>query len=208
MKYLEKSVLNPVNVNSKTLSILTLLFFISALLFGAYIASLDKGQIDKDRFTISQALAYGVKPIMITFFSLAMITTLLLNYVRGGEKFLLYLRYLFTFISYSLIITIIYVTVDKNKNLHFKFAGVIFLCQLLYVFIVIYLFNKYLNPNTNLLIPLDFNVIMIIFSFSLLLVFGIFEEDDTSEFNNIVFASNENITVLLNLIPILYLGFV
>lgn len=208
MKYLDRSVLNPPNINSKVLSILTLLFFLAALLFGGYVTSLKKGEIDEERFTISQALAYGEKGIMITFFLLTMVTTLLLNYVRGGEKFLLYLRYFLITTYYILIIIIIYITTEVNKSLHFKFAGTIFLFQLLVVLIISNLFNQYLDPDCNLLIAIDYNIILIFCSFILLIIFGIFEEDDSNEFDNIVFASNENITVFLNLVPLLYLGFV
>ena len=133
---------------------------------------------------------------------------MLLNYIRGGEKYLLYLRYLLIIIPYAFIFVIIYVTTEVNKSLHFKFAGTIFLTQLLYVFVVSYIFNKYLEADCNLLIPLDFNIILIICSFILLLVFGIYNEDDTSEFRSIIFASSENLTVLLNFLPILYLGFI
>lgn len=208
MRYLQTSVFNPVNINSKVLSILTLLFFLAALVFGAYIAALDKGQIDAQRFTISQALAHGEKSIMITFFALAYLTTILLNYVRGGNKFTLYLRYFLISLFYSLIIVIIYITTEKNKALHYKFAGTIFLCQLLVVLIISNLFNQYLHPDCSLLIAIDFNIILIICSFILLIIFGIFDDEDNNEFDNIVFASNENITVFLNLLPILYLGFV
>ena len=145
---------------------------------------------------------------MITLFVLSAITTLLLHYLRGGDKFLLYLRLFLITVTFILIITIIYVTVSFDKDIHFKFAGTIFLCQLLTVFIVSHLINRYLDPDNNLLIPIDFNVILIISSFVLLLVYGIFESDDAYEFNNIVFASSENITVLLNLIPVIYLGFI
>lgn len=208
MRYLEKSVFNPVSNNSRALSLLTLIFFLSGLLLGAYLVATEDGQISPEKFTISQALAYGEKPIMIPLFALTMISTLLLNYVRGGEKFNLYLRYFLTILTYSLIITIVFVTVNKNKSLHFKFAGTIFLSQLLYVLIVSNLFNRYLDPDCNLLIAIDYNVILVICAFVLLLVFGIFEEDDTSEFQNIMFASSENFTVLLNLVPIIFLGFV
>ena len=208
MKYLDKTILNKVNINSKALSLLVVLFFLSALGLGGYLVSYDKGKIDADQFTISQALAFGSKPIMITLFLLSFICTILLNYVRGGEKNLLYLRYLLTFIPYAFIIVIIYVTADVNKSLHFKFAGTIFLTQLLFVFVVSYLFNQYLDEDCNLLIPLDFNIVLIICSFVLLLVFGIYNEDDSSEFRSIIFATSENLTVFLNLLPILYLGFI
>ena len=208
MYYLEKTVLNPPNINTKVLSILTLLFFLSALLLGGYLVSTKKGQINPEKFTISQALAYGEKPVMITLFVLAAITTLLLHYLRGGDKFLLYLRLFLITVTYSLIIAVIYVTVSVNNDIHFKFAGTIFLCQLLVVFVVSHLINRYLDPDNNLLIPIDFNIVLIISSFMLLIVYGIFESDETSEFNNIVFASSENITVLLNLIPVIYLGFI
>lgn len=208
MRYLEKNIFNPVNNNSRALSLVSLIFFLSALLLGAYLPSSKKGEISEEKFTISQALAFGQKPIMITLFILAMISTLILNKVRGGDNFLLYLRYLLIIISYISIVTIIYITTFKNKSLHYKFAGTIFLSQLLYVFIVSHLFNKYLEPDCDLLIAIDYNVILIICAFTLLVIFGIFEEDDSSDFNNIIFASSENITVFLNLLPILYLGFV
>ena len=208
MRYLVKNTFKPVNVNSQVLSILTLLFFLSALLLGAYLVSTKKGEIDPDKFTISQALAFGEKAVMIPLFSLAMITTLLLNKVRGGDKFLLYFRYFLILISYSFIITIIFITTFENKSLHYKLAGIIFLSQLLYVLIVSNLFNQYLDPDCSLLIAIDYNVILIICAFSLLVVFGIFEEDDSSEFQNAIFASSENITVFLNLLPVLFLGFV
>jgi len=208
MKYLDKNILRPVSINSKVLSLLIIIFFLSSLGFGAYLVAHQEGEIDVDHFTISQALAYGSKPIMITLFLLAFLCTLLLNYIRGGEKNLLYLRYFLIVLPYALLITIIYVTTEVNKSLHFKFAGTIFLAQILYVFVVSYIFNKYLDKDCNLLIALDFNIILIICSFILLLVFGIYDEDDTSEFRSIIFASSENVTVVLNLLPILYLGFI
>jgi hypothetical protein len=208
MRYLERNTFKPVNINSQVLAILTLIFFLAALLLGAYLISAKKGEIDPDKFTISQALAFGEKGIMIPLFALAMITTLLLNKVRGGEKFLLYFRYLLILISYSFVITIIFVTTYENKSLHYKLAGVIFLCQLLYVLTVSNLFNKYLDPDCGLLTAIDYNVILIISAFALLVVFGIFEEDDSSDFQNVIFASSENITVFLNLLPVLFLGFV
>lgn len=208
MKYLDKNVLKKPDINSKVLSLLILIFFLSALGFGAYLISYKEDKIDVDQFTISQALAHGSKPIMIVLFILAFICTLVLNYIRGGEKNILYLRYLLIFIPYALLITIIYVTTDVNKSLHFKFAGTIFLTQLLYLFTISYIFNKYLDKDCNLLIALDFNIILVICSFVLLLIFGIYDEDDTSEFRSIIFASSENLTVFLNLLPALYLGFV
>jgi hypothetical protein len=208
MRYIDKMVLKPPNINTKSLSLLVLLFFISGLMLGSYLFAIDKGEIDSDRFTISQSLAFCNKPIAITLFSLAMIVTLILNYIRGGERFLLYLRYLLIVLSYGLIITIIYVTTFYNKSLHFKFAGVIFLSQLIYIFSVSYIYNNYLDKNSDLLIPVDFNIILIICTFTLLVVFGVFEEDDSSEFRNIIFASSEIITVFLNLLPVLYLGFI
>lgn len=208
MYYLEKTVLNPPNINTKVLSILTLLFFIAALLFGGYLISHKEGRISSSKFTISQALAYGNKAIMITFFILAAITTLVLHYIRGGGKFSLYLRFFLIILGYILLITVIYVTVEINNKLHFAFAGTIFLSFLLVVLVISNLFNRYLDPDNNLLIPMDFNTILIISTFILLLVFGVFEADTAHEFNNIVFASSENITVLLNLVPVIYLGFI
>jgi len=208
MRYLKNNILNPVTINTKLLSILTLLFFICALLLGSYLFSFKEGQISGSKFTISQALAYSNKAIAITLFGLSLISALLLNYARGGDKFSLYLRYFLISVSYILIITIIFITVKENRKLHFNLAGIIFLFQFLYILIVSNLYNRYLNPDCDLLIAIDFNIILAICSFVLLVVFGIFEDDETAELDNVVFASSENLTVFLNLLPMLYLGFI
>ena len=202
------NIFNPPNNNTKALSIVILLSFLAALLGGGYAVSAEKGKISEDEFTISQALGNGNKYIMITFFVITLISSILLTYMRGGPLISLYSRIFLYLLAYSLIIVIMWVTVPKDKALHFKFAGTIFTAQLLVVLIITYLFNRYLDCHDKRLIVLDYNLILIFSSFILLLVFGIFDEDDKSEFRNVIFASNENITVLLNLIPILYLGFI
>lgn len=207
MIFLNKSLTSP-DINSKVLATLAILFFVSSLGLGGYLAAYEEDKIDKDHFTISQSLAYGTKEIMIPLYVLSFICLFLLNSVRGGDRNLLYFRYLMITITYSLLIVIMFVTVEKNKALHYEFAGTIFLSQLLFIFSIAYIFNNYLETTSNLLIPLDFNVILVVCAFILLLLFGIYNEDDTYEFKTIVFASSENATVILNLIPIFYLGFI
>lgn len=201
-------ILNPATNKTAILSIAILISFLIALVVGAYMFSLADNKIDKDRFTISQALAYGNKPIMITFFIISLILTLYLNYLRGGPAWSLYLRYLFFTLAYAFVIVIIYVTTEKNKELHFRFAGTTFTLLLINVLVISYLFNYYLKERPNLITAIDYNIILIVISFVLLAVFGVFDPNDNSEFRNIIFASNENITVFLNLLPTFYLGFI
>lgn len=201
-------IFRPPNTQTRVLSIIVLVSFIIAMGLGAYGFSLEKGKISTEKFTVSQALAYGNKEIMVPLFIISLLGTILLNYVRGGTKYFLLFRISCALIFYGLMISLIWITVKKNKSLHFKLAGTIFTFITIYIFILSYLFNNYLPYYRTKKMLLDLNLVLLFTSFILLLVFGIFDESDKSEFNSIMFASNENITIFMNFIPLFYLGFI
>jgi hypothetical protein len=201
-------ILRPPNFQTRVLSIIILLSFITAVVGGAYIVSLEKDKIDSRKFTVSQALAHGNKEIMVPLFIVSLLATVLLNYIRGGERYLLIFRIIVTILIYTMMVSLIWITVEKDKATHFHIAGSIFTFITVYIFTIIYLFNKYLYGYNSNKILLDLNMVLLYCSFILLLVFGIFDESDKSEFNSIMFAGNENITIFLNFVPLLYLGFI
>lgn len=201
-------ILRPPNFQTRVLAIIILLSFIAAMLGGAYMVALDKDQINSHKFTISQALAYGSKEIMVPLFIVSLLATILLNYIRGGETYLLIFRILLATFFYTMMIALIWVTVEEDKATHFNIAGTIFTFITIYIFTVTYLFNDYLPGYNADKMLLDLNMVFLYCSFVLLLVFGIFDENDKSEFNSIMFAGNENITVFLNFVPLFYLGFI
>lgn len=201
-------ILRPPNFQTRVLAIIVLLSFIAAMLGAAYLVALDKDQIDSHKFTISQALAHGSKEIMVPLFIVALFATVLLNYIRGGEPYLLVFRIMCTFLIYTMMIALIWITVEEDKATHFHIAGTIFTFITVYIFAITYLFNNYLPGYNADKMLLDLNMVLLYCSFVLLLVFGIFDESDKSEFNSIMFAGNENITVFLNFVPLFYLGFI
>jgi len=201
-------ILRPPNFQTRVLAIIILINFVLAMGVGAYMVALDNDQIDSHKFTVSQALAHGSKEIMIPLFIVSLLATILLNYIRGGEIYLLIFRIILAIFFYTMMIILIWITVEEDKATHFHLAGTIFTFITIYIFTITYLFNEYLPGYNADKILLDLNMVLLYCSFILLLVFGIFDESDKSEFNSIMFAGNENITILLNFVPLFYLGFI
>lgn len=203
-KFLFKS---PDNI-SRIVSSFSALAFLGALLGGAYGVSLKKKKVNGYIFTISQALAFGNKYIMVTLFTLAFAGIIFLNIYRGRVAKFLSIRILLLILVYAFIITIIWVTTYVNKNLHYIFAGIIFISNLLYITLLTYSYQKYLRKQQKYkTYLLDLNLMLAYGSLVLLLTYGIFD-DDKSYLDDSIFASNENFTVLLTAITLLYLGFI
>ena len=68
--------------------IFSVLFLASAFGFAAYEVSYKKGKISKDEFTVSQSLAYGDQPILLTLLTLGTAAYIYLLNVRGPKKML------------------------------------------------------------------------------------------------------------------------
>lgn len=193
---------------SKTISIISTISFLVALIIGAYSYSIHKREVTNNLFTISQALAFGNKYIMVIFFTLSFIGILYLNIYRTPREFLI-LRLLLLLFIYSFLISIIWITTYVNKNLHYIFAGIIFISNLIYITLLTYQYQRYLRKKkeykTSLL---DLNLMLAYASLVVMLTFGIFHPDDKSSLDDAIFASNENFTVFLTLVTILYIGYI
>lgn len=196
----------PPTDTTKIISTTAVIFFLIGLGLGGYFVSNENGYISNEKFTISSALAHGNKPVMITFFTLSYLAVIYLIYIRGPKKYIGY-RILLLILMYALIVAIIYITVDKNRKLHYIFAGIIFIANLIFVLSTMIIYNEYLkNKNNSLVYFLDINIILSFVAFITAAVF-IDRRDDTVV-DDEIFASSELLSVLTTLVVFIYIGFV
>lgn len=200
--------ISPPNNKTRIVSFTAVVFFLIAMVFGAYMVSLDKKKLASDDFTISRALEFGNKYIMITFFTLSFVLIIYLNYLRSN-KFLYFIRIILLLIVYSLLITILWVTVTYDKNIHYILAGIIFTCNIIFLFLIEKIFEEYLKNKKYYQHFLDISITLSIITWIALIVFGILDADKNDLIaDEEIFAICENITVLLTAIPIMFLGFI
>lgn len=200
--------ISPPNFDTKKLSVISIVCFLIALVGGAYGFSIASKHIHADDFTVSQALAHGNKLVMISFFMISFGLMTYLNYLRSSI-FLYKLRVFLILVISSLIITIMWVTVAKNKKIHYILAGVIFTTNIVYLLTISYIFNDYLKKEKKYKrYLLDIIILLTFTAWIILLVFGIFSKSDNDLLDDEIFAVTENITILLTSLPILYLGFI
>lgn len=205
---MESILFKPPDTISRSISISSVVCFLGALLGGAYGFSIHKQKVTEDIFTISQALAFGNKYIMVIFFSIAFSGIIFLNFYRSPKK-LLNIRIILLFVIYILIITIIWVTTFTNEKAHYVCAGIIFMSNLFYVTILTYVYQKYLKyAESYKLYLLDLNLMFAFASVVTLLVFGIFESDDSTNLDEAIFASTENLSVMITATTLIFLGFI
>ena len=200
----------PIEPNKKTiiLSSFTILTFLIALIVGAYSVSIGKDEIYPKNFTVSQALAFGSKPVMVVFFVLSFIGMILLTYLRGPGRFK-FTRIALLTLMLSFLLSIIWITTFKNEKLHYSFAGVIFVSNLLFVLLTAYIFGEYLkNEKIYKTYIIDITVAVIISAFILINVYGVFEKDEETLIDDEIFASSELITIGATGVIIYFLGFV
>ena len=198
----------PPDTISKSVSVLSAISFLGALLGGAYGYSIHKKKVDKHIFTISQALAFGNQYIMVIFFTLAFIGIIFLNFYRSPKQYLI-IRVILLIFIYGFLISIIWITTFNNKKLHYTFAGIIFLSNLFYISILTYVYQKYLKNKADYkTYLLDLNLMFAFAAMIILLVFGIFESDKKTNLDEAIFASTENFNVLVTATTLLFLGFI
>jgi len=199
----------PTLPNQKTniLSLVTIFTYIIALVVGAYAVSISKDKIEQNEFTISQALAFGSRELMIICFIISYLCAILLIWTRGPMKFIVF-RSLMVSISYILLIVIIYVTKYYHEPLHFIFAGIIFTCNLLFILITSHIFRGYLRhePIMHTYI-FDGLIIILIAAFILVNVYGVVLVNQETFIDDEIFATSELISVFSTLGVIYYLGF-
>ena len=125
---------------SKKLAIACVTLFVLFLGITAYLVSALEGDIQGNNFTISQAIAFGNKPSMITLVVLAMGIFSYLTYYRGHNY--LYFRLLLSLIICSFVITIVWVTTYYSKEDHYILAAFIFSSVIITIIL-----NSYLIYN-------------------------------------------------------------
>ena len=196
--------LNKPSLKTYILSVFGTLFFLIGLGLGSYLVSFQKHQILDTNFTISQSLAFGNKPVMVTFYTLSYICLIILVLLRGGSKNLLVIKVFLLLLSYSLLITIIWITTYRDIIEHYAFAGVIFISNLIFQLLTIYSFYNYISKKKTLIATGLLQVIIVI----LLVLFLLLGVYSNLNIYDKLFASFENITVVSMGITILALGFI
>jgi hypothetical protein len=119
------------DIVSKSIAVVGVLIVVSMFTLAAYLDSFLKGDIDKNIFTVSQALAFGNRPLMISMLTAGMFAIGYLIYYRGHRYMLI--RLFLLFVMLALIITIMWVTTFYNRKDHYIIAFVIFICNILLV---------------------------------------------------------------------------
>lgn len=205
---MEHILFKPPDIISRSVGTLSIISFLGALLGGAYGYSIHKKKVNGSIFTISQALAFGNQYIMVIFFTLSFAGIIFLNFYRSPRKYLI-IRIILLLFVYGFLITIIWVTTFRNKKLHYTFAGIIFLSNLIYITILTYLYQRYLKDKARYkTYLLDVNLMFSFASMVILLVFGIFESDKKTNLDDSIFASTENFNVLVTATTLIFLSFI
>jgi len=133
---------------SKKLAVSCVTLFVLFLGIAAYLVSTLKGDIQGNNFTISQALAFGNQPAMVTLVVLAMGIFSYLTYYRR-HNYLLF-RLLLSLIICSFVITIMWVTTYYSKEDHYILASFIFTSVVITIVLNSYLiYNGMTNKTQN-----------------------------------------------------------
>lgn len=189
---------------TKTISLISLVSFLIGLVVFAYgysIVSNQLGTDSKKTFTVSRSLGYGSKPGVIFFTSLAFIYLFYLIYSRGPKKFLT-IRIGVLFISYSLVISLLWLTPWYNEDLHYALAGIIFSFIFIYIILTYYLMYKKYGVNKHLFL---FLIILNFIATICLTIFSI-QHGNSDTFSDL-FASFELVFAFLFGLSIVILGF-
>jgi len=150
-------------------------------------------------FTISKALAYGNKPGFIVLTFLASSYLLYLLALRGPVEMFIR-RIFFLFISFSLLLSLLWFTPSYNKTLHYSLAGIIFTFILFFNLTTYYIFYKRTKTDKNTFLVLG---LLNMLAYVCLIVFAILEGSVESD----VFAAFEILFALLFLATIMVIGF-
>lgn len=187
---------------TKTLSLISIISFLIGLIVFAYGYSIVDGRLGTSlskTFTVSRSLGYGSKPGVIVFITIAFAYLFYLIRERGPSKLLIW-RYLLLFISYGLLVSLLWLTPWFNEELHYFLASIIFSFVLIYIIMTYYLMYKKYGVNKHVFI---FLIILNILATICLLVFAIRHGSIDSD----IFASFELVFAALFGISILVLGF-
>tara|TARA_Y100000389_G_scaffold186193_1_gene206291 strand:- start:1641 stop:2237 length:597 start_codon:yes stop_codon:yes gene_type:complete len=196
--------MNISNSKRKLVTIFSLLCFLFAFGIAGYEESYRKGKIKSNDFTISQSLAFGNDPALVTLFTLGTLSYIYLLIIRS-PKTLLYPRIFLQVVIYTFLITIIWITTFKDMYKHFMFAGIIFFSTLIYHVLTYIAFRKKSVSTffkNSLLTACILNLLVFI-------GLGISGSTSLSKYkeSQITFASLENSTVVISGTVLFMIGF-
>ena len=202
-KKITKKVIKPTR-KTRILASLAAFFFISAIALCAYLPAGLSGSLGVNEsgksLTISRALANANIPSFMATIFVAYICLLYLLFVRGPLDWFIFRFFLLT-LSFSLLISLLWVTTTSNNELHYIFAALIFTSILLYNLVTFYVFFLSKNSDKTIIAFLIiFNIIVYLF----LVIFAIFKGDP---FDPDVFAAFEIFFALLFVCNVLFTGF-
>lgn len=187
--------------------IFSVLFLASAFGFAAYEVSYKKGKISKDEFTVSQSLAYGDQPILLTLLTLGTAAYIYLLNVRGPKKMLV-LRIFLQLVIFAFIASLLWIKPwGKYLERHRIFAAIIFFTTLVYHVLTYFTFK---DVSQLVKILLLIAVIVNILVFIGLIVTNLPQlnkSNKSKEVSHITFASLENTTTLITGSVILIIAF-
>ena len=191
------------DIISKRLAVSCVTLFVLFIGITAYLVSALKDEIQSNNFTISQAIAFGNKPSMITLVVLAMSIFSYLTYYRGHKY--LYFRLLLSLIMCSLVITIIWVTTQYSKKDHYILAGFIFSSVIITIILNSYLIynGQLVKTKNSKIILLALPILSILGFIGLTLGKVSFIEDKVVQ----LFPSFENYVASIFGISVITLGF-
>lgn len=150
-------------------------------------------------FTISKALAYGNKPgfIVLTFLGFGYLLYLLA--LRGPIDMFIR-RIFFLFISFSLLLSLLWFTPSYNSTLHYALASIIFTFILFFNLVTYYLFYKRFHKDKNVFLLMGF---LNMAAYVCLIVFAVLRGSLESD----IFAGFEILFALLFLSTIMIIGY-
>ena len=198
-----KKKLSKPTYRTKLISSLASFFFLISIGLCAYLPAGLNGKLGTEgdkTFTISRALANANKPSFISTLLIAYFFLLYLLIIRG-PSFLLLRRFIFLTVSFSLVISLLWVTPTDNKNLHYTLASIIFTFILFYNITTFYLFYKSKNKDRNLMLFLIcFNILVYVTLIVFAILRGNYLDPD-------IFASAEIFFAILFVANVLFIGF-
>ena len=187
----------------RLISVIAMLCFMFGFGIAAYEISYKKRRINNVEFTVSESLAFGDEPGLVTLFTLGIIAYMSLLIMKGPKQ-LLYTRLFLLLLIYSFLITIIWITTYKDKTSHYIFAFIIFLSTFIYHVLTYITFSKNCSRLMCrcLLIACLLNALVFI-------GLGVTKLKPIAEKNEarITFASLENTCLIIVIFVIFIIGF-
>lgn len=189
---------------ARLITAFALLCYMCAFGIAGYEVSYQKGKIWNTEFTISQSLAFGNDPALVTLFTLGTMAYIYLLLLKGPKN-LLYPRIIAQIIAYIFLITIIWITTFRDKGKHYIFAAIIFFSILMYHILT------YLTYRNSKVSPMVKNILLLACILNILVFIGLGVTKGTpiSKYDEtkITFASLENTVTLITGSVLLVIGF-